>query len=201
MARRLWPDLRLVLANGTGAFAHYAMRLRSGEGAGVPILSTILAASEGLMGISLAGETAQPQRLTEDGKVYRRGRKRYPNGDVYEGEFVDGKREARASRARTLSGNTRGPRDSRCLRVAACCRMRRATSTSASSKRICSTVRRARSLSLKRATRRARRRARLTTRRAQASVCTRGQSSATRIWRSFGGGARARFRELSGACG
>ena len=89
-------------------------------------------------------------RLTEDGKVYRRGRKRYPNGDVYEGEFVDGKREARASRARTLSGNTRGrlPRDSRCLRVAACFRMRRATSTSASSKRICSTVRRARTLSL-----------------------------------------------------
>ena len=32
-------------------------------------------------------------RLTEDGKVYRRGRKKYPNNDVYEGEFVDGKRE------------------------------------------------------------------------------------------------------------
>ena len=91
-------------------------------------------------------------RLTEDGKVYRRGRKRYPNSDVYEGEFVDGKREARASRGPPLQEHARFrtcfPVTSRCLRAAACFRMRRATSTSASSKRICSTVRRARTLSL-----------------------------------------------------
>ena len=53
LARRLWPKLKLFLANGTGAFASYAERLQKGEGAGVPILSTVLAASEGLMGISL----------------------------------------------------------------------------------------------------------------------------------------------------
>eukprot|EP00520_Triparma_pacifica_P008165 CAMPEP_0118662320 /NCGR_PEP_ID=MMETSP0785-20121206/16766_1 /TAXON_ID=91992 /ORGANISM="Bolidomonas pacifica, Strain CCMP 1866" /LENGTH=75 /DNA_ID=CAMNT_0006555851 /DNA_START=45 /DNA_END=269 /DNA_ORIENTATION=- len=32
-------------------------------------------------------------RLTEDGRVYRMGRKRYPNRDLYEGEFLDGVRE------------------------------------------------------------------------------------------------------------
>ncbi|GMH82945.1 hypothetical protein TrVE_jg9783 [Triparma verrucosa] len=32
-------------------------------------------------------------RLTEDGRVYRFGRKRYPNRDLYEGEFLDGVRE------------------------------------------------------------------------------------------------------------
>lgn len=53
LARRLWPDLKLFLANGTGAFGTYATRLREGAGAGVPILSTVLAASEGLIGVSL----------------------------------------------------------------------------------------------------------------------------------------------------
>jgi len=52
-ARRLWPHLRLVLSNGTGAFAPVARRLRDGPGAGVPLLSTILAASEGLVGVGL----------------------------------------------------------------------------------------------------------------------------------------------------
>jgi hypothetical protein len=32
-------------------------------------------------------------RLTEDGRVYRFGIKRYHNRDVYEGEFLDGVRE------------------------------------------------------------------------------------------------------------
>ena len=34
-------------------------------------------------------------RLTEDGRVYRFGRKRYPNRDLYEGEFLDGVREGK----------------------------------------------------------------------------------------------------------
>ena len=51
---RLRPHAKLFLANGTGAFESYAQRLRRGEGEGVPILSTVLAASEGLMGISLS---------------------------------------------------------------------------------------------------------------------------------------------------
>mmetsp|Transcript_94111 Transcript_94111/g.269463 ORF Transcript_94111/g.269463 Transcript_94111/m.269463 type:complete len:98 (+) Transcript_94111:163-456(+) len=34
-------------------------------------------------------------RLTEDGKVYRHGRKRYANSDLYDGEFCDGKREGK----------------------------------------------------------------------------------------------------------
>ena len=55
LARRLWPDLRLFNANGTGAFESYAARLRSNEGVGVPVVSTLLAASEGLMGVSLHG--------------------------------------------------------------------------------------------------------------------------------------------------
>ncbi|KAH8098754.1 jasmonate-amino synthetase [Aureococcus anophagefferens] len=50
-ALRLWPKLKLILANATGAFEPHARRLRAG--AGVPIRSTILAASEGLMGVSL----------------------------------------------------------------------------------------------------------------------------------------------------
>jgi hypothetical protein len=54
LARRLWPNLKLVLANGTGAFAPHARRLRAGAGADVPLLSTILAASEGLIGVGLA---------------------------------------------------------------------------------------------------------------------------------------------------
>ena len=53
LARRIWPKLRLVLANATGAFEPYAEKMRTGVGAGVPILSTVYAASEGLMGISL----------------------------------------------------------------------------------------------------------------------------------------------------
>ena len=52
-ALRLWPKLKLILANATGAFEPHARRLRAGAGAGVPIRSTILAASEGLMGVSL----------------------------------------------------------------------------------------------------------------------------------------------------
>jgi len=32
-------------------------------------------------------------RLTSDGRVYRFGRKRYANRDLYEGEFLDGRRE------------------------------------------------------------------------------------------------------------
>ena len=53
LARRLWPSLRLILANATGPFAHYAERLRAGDGHGVPILSTVYAASEGLLGVAL----------------------------------------------------------------------------------------------------------------------------------------------------
>ena len=53
LARRLWPELQLILANATGAFAPYAERLRAGPAAGVPILSTVLAASEGLIGVAL----------------------------------------------------------------------------------------------------------------------------------------------------
>ena len=49
----MWPQLKLVLANATGAFAPYAERLRAGPAAGVPILSTVLAASEGLLGVAL----------------------------------------------------------------------------------------------------------------------------------------------------
>ena len=53
LALRLWPQLKLVLANATGAFAPYAERMRAGPAAGVPILSTVLAASEGLLGVAL----------------------------------------------------------------------------------------------------------------------------------------------------
>eukprot|EP00325_Prymnesiales_sp_UTEX-LB-985_P017138 CAMPEP_0174762376 /NCGR_PEP_ID=MMETSP1094-20130205/109744_1 /TAXON_ID=156173 /ORGANISM="Chrysochromulina brevifilum, Strain UTEX LB 985" /LENGTH=663 /DNA_ID=CAMNT_0015968329 /DNA_START=70 /DNA_END=2062 /DNA_ORIENTATION=- len=55
LARRLWPKLRLFNANGTGAFATYAAKLRAAEGEGVPVISTLLAASEGLIGVSLSG--------------------------------------------------------------------------------------------------------------------------------------------------
>ena len=34
-------------------------------------------------------------RITADGKVYRKGRKNYPNRDFYEGEFLDGLRHGR----------------------------------------------------------------------------------------------------------
>ena len=53
LAKRIWPNLRLILANATGAFEVYAQRLQAGICQGTPILSTILAASEGLMGIAL----------------------------------------------------------------------------------------------------------------------------------------------------
>lgn len=53
LAKRVWPHLRFVLSNGTGAFAPHAQRLREGHGRGVPVLSTVLAASEGLMGVGL----------------------------------------------------------------------------------------------------------------------------------------------------
>jgi hypothetical protein len=54
LARRIWPKLRLILANATGAFESYAEKLRAGSAAGVPILSTVYAASEGLMGVALS---------------------------------------------------------------------------------------------------------------------------------------------------
>ena len=53
LARRIWPHLRVFNANGTGAFASYSSQIRDHEGFGVPIISTLLAASEGLMGVSL----------------------------------------------------------------------------------------------------------------------------------------------------
>ncbi|KAG7395100.1 Vacuolar protein sorting-associated protein 8 [Phytophthora boehmeriae] len=34
-------------------------------------------------------------RLSDDGSVHRRGRLKYPNGDVYDGEWIDGKRHGR----------------------------------------------------------------------------------------------------------
>uniref|UniRef100_A0A7S2S1K0 Uncharacterized protein n=1 Tax=Rhizochromulina marina TaxID=1034831 RepID=A0A7S2S1K0_9STRA len=40
---------------------------------------------------------AKNWRLTADGKIYRFGRKRSPNGDTYEGEFVDGIREGKGT--------------------------------------------------------------------------------------------------------
>ena len=52
LARRLWPKLRLILANATGAFETYADKLLDGDARDVPILSTVYAASEGLMGVS-----------------------------------------------------------------------------------------------------------------------------------------------------
>jgi len=57
LAKRIWPKLRLILANATGAFDVYAQRLQAGIGQGTPILSTILAASEGLMGVALTPST------------------------------------------------------------------------------------------------------------------------------------------------
>lgn len=36
-------------------------------------------------------------RITADGRVFRQGRKRYPAGDLYVGEFVDGLREGRGT--------------------------------------------------------------------------------------------------------
>ena len=53
LARRVWPRLKFILSNGTGSFAPHAQRLRDGAGSGVPILSTVLAASEGLIGVGL----------------------------------------------------------------------------------------------------------------------------------------------------
>ena len=34
-------------------------------------------------------------RLTADGRMYRKARQEYVNGDIYDGEWVDGKREGR----------------------------------------------------------------------------------------------------------
>ena len=53
LARRVWPRLKFILSNGTGSFAPHAQRLREGAGRGVPVLSTVLAASEGLIGVGL----------------------------------------------------------------------------------------------------------------------------------------------------
>jgi len=53
LALLLWPKLKLILSNATGAFADYASRLQDGMAYGVPILSTVYAASEGLIGVSL----------------------------------------------------------------------------------------------------------------------------------------------------
>mmetsp|Transcript_51429 Transcript_51429/g.65851 ORF Transcript_51429/g.65851 Transcript_51429/m.65851 type:complete len:564 (-) Transcript_51429:142-1833(-) len=36
-------------------------------------------------------------RITADGRLFRLGRKRYPSGDLYQGEFVDGVREGRGT--------------------------------------------------------------------------------------------------------
>ncbi|CAM9451858.1 unnamed protein product [Ectocarpus sp. 6 AP-2014] len=44
-------------------------------------------------------------RLTEDGRIYRSGRKTYPNGDTYSGEFVDGLREGQGVLT-YITGNT-----------------------------------------------------------------------------------------------
>jgi len=40
---------------------------------------------------------AKNWRLTADGKIFRFGRKRYPNGDFYEGEFLSGVREGKGT--------------------------------------------------------------------------------------------------------
>ena len=34
-------------------------------------------------------------RLTAEGKMFRKARQRYPNGDIYDGEWLDGKRHGR----------------------------------------------------------------------------------------------------------
>jgi len=36
-------------------------------------------------------------RITKDGKVYRSGRRVYPNKDVYDGEFIDGLRQGKGT--------------------------------------------------------------------------------------------------------
>ncbi|KAF0699416.1 Aste57867_10024 [Aphanomyces stellatus] len=36
-------------------------------------------------------------RLTEDGRIYRHGKLRFANGDMYDGEWVDGKRQGRGT--------------------------------------------------------------------------------------------------------
>eukprot|EP00968_Pinguiococcus_pyrenoidosus_P019118 scaffold2022_cov261-Pinguiococcus_pyrenoidosus.AAC.7 len=41
--------------------------------------------------------TSTSWRIGEDGRVYKKGRRLYPNRDVYEGEFVNGLREGRGS--------------------------------------------------------------------------------------------------------
>ena len=56
LALRVWPKLRVILANATGSFESYGELLRNGFAEGIPILSTIYAASEGLMGIALTPE-------------------------------------------------------------------------------------------------------------------------------------------------
>ena len=48
---------------------------------------------------------ANKWRLTADGKLYRKARHEYPNGDVYEGEWVDGKRHGKGVHMYKKSGN------------------------------------------------------------------------------------------------
>jgi len=84
LARRVWPNLRLILANATGSFEVYARRLLGdhdhdraqgggaqgggaqgfGAAAGVPILSTIYAASEGLMGVAIGDDSGTAESQT-----------------------------------------------------------------------------------------------------------------------------------------
>lgn len=54
LLRRLWPSLRLILANATGSFAPYSAALTGAGGlaAGLPVYSPLYAATEGLLGIN-----------------------------------------------------------------------------------------------------------------------------------------------------
>ncbi|XP_055893711.1 GH3 domain-containing protein-like [Biomphalaria glabrata] len=53
LARRIWPELQVVLAADTGTFDLYAEKLRNEFCKDVPLYSPIYAASEGLLGINI----------------------------------------------------------------------------------------------------------------------------------------------------
>jgi len=53
LARRIWPNLNLLLTVNTGAFSLYGERLESSFTRGVPIYSPIYAATEGLVGVNV----------------------------------------------------------------------------------------------------------------------------------------------------
>jgi hypothetical protein len=53
VCKRLWPELYIVLAVDTGAFAPYGKKLRETFLQGVPLYSPIYAATEGLVGVNL----------------------------------------------------------------------------------------------------------------------------------------------------